>query len=311
MNATLLITGPAGGLGRHLLPVLRRQRGIRLVGLGRGPKPNLLLDEHCRCDLSDADAVRRAVHRVQPDLVFHLAGVNAFASPSELERINVHGFAHLTAALRETDRPIRLVTLGSAAEIGLAGAAHSPVGESVVCSPETPYGISKARITAMALAEPAESPLEIVVARPFNLLGPGLDRRLAFGAFAEQIVQVQRGNAQAIRCGRLDTRRDFIDVRDAVRALAMLAESGQAGQIYHICAGRSWSILELLETMLELAGVTSPLDSDPALCRAGDILDIYGDPSRLMKTTGWRPMVSLRQSLRDMLQSVSPLIRAA
>jgi nucleoside-diphosphate-sugar epimerase len=311
LTSTILITGVAGGIGRHLAPCLRRQRTGPLVGLGRGPIFQGSLDRYFPCDLTDVARVRDVVREIAPDLVFHLAALNSFAPVQDLERVNVGGFVNLTAALRGLGKPVRLVTVGSAAEIGSVGAARSPVAESVACLPESPYGRSKWRVTGLALGEPAGSPLEVLVARPFNLLGPGLDPHLAFGSFAEQFAAVARGQAHVVRCGRLDTRRDFIDVRDAVRALVLLSERGRRGELYHVCAGRSWSIGELLVKMMKLSGQRVPFEWDPLRSTAVDVQDIYGDPTRLHLATGWTPEIPPADSLADMLASVGFNRRAA
>lgn len=300
----ILITGVCGFTGHHLLARLRQAGPAAIVGLDT-VAASAACDgwSYVRCDLTDPADVERAVAVAQPDVVFHLAGRFHAESAEELRKTNVEGFRHLCEALRRQERttPIRLVTLGSAAEIGSAGAARLPVSEEVVCQPETDYGRSKLEATRLALAEPTEGPLQIVVARPFNLIGAGLAPGLSLGSFAGQVVAAARGEADAIRCGRLDTRRDYIDVRDAVEAFVRLAQQGRAGQIYNVAAGRSYSIGELLERMVLAAGVSVPIVVDLARVRSQDVMDIYGDIRKIRRETGWQPSVVIEQSLADLL----------
>ena len=286
----VLITGANGFTGRHLVARLAETSSASLIGLP--------------CDLTDPEAVLHVVERADPDVVYHLAGIFGSESPEEIQRVNVGGFVSLRDALRRQadrrGRPIRLLIIGSAAELGRAGAARLPVAEDACCQPETVYGRSKWEATRLALAEPCEGPLEIVVARPFNLVGPGLSPRLALGNFARQIADVTLGRASAIRCGPLDSRRDYLDVRDAVEAYRLLVERGRPGQLYHVCAGRSYAMGDLLHRMLALAGIRPEILSQPT-DRVGDLADIYGNLGKIAAECGWAPTIALDRSLADLV----------
>ena len=234
----------------------------------------------------------------QADVVFHLAGLNGMAAPADVE--------HLCRALRNGSgaRSIRMIAVGSAAELGLAASKTLPISEWSPCRPETAYGRSKLEVTRRALAEPHNSPLEIIVARTFNLVGAGLDARLALGSFSRQLAALANSgsNTGAIRCGPLAARRDYLDVRDAVEAYIALARRGVPGELYNVCAGRSHQIGELLNGLIRLAGVDASIDeSQPA--HAADVTAIHGDYRKLSRTTGWRPKTPLDSSLSALLAS--------
>jgi GDP-4-dehydro-6-deoxy-D-mannose reductase len=302
----ILITGVGGFGGRHLLARLRGEHPAAIIGLDTLPVEAVAPDDwtYLRCNLTDAAAVLQAVEQARPQIVFHLAGRFRASSAEQLRQVNVDGFRHLVTALRqaaERTRPIRMVSVGSAAEIGSAGIARLPVTEEVACQPDTDYGRSTFEATRLALAEPVDGPLEIIVARPFNLIGAGLDPALSLGSFAQQVAVAARGQLDSIRCGRLDTRRDYVDVHDAVEAMLALAFRGRPGQIYNVASGRSYAIGDLLERMIRLAGLSVPVVVDPARLRPDDIADIYGDPTKLSRETGWQPTVPIDQSLASLL----------
>lgn len=307
----VLITGVCGFSGRHLLERLRAEGKSRLAGLDLGRAPTIPVDGYFPCDLNDAQAVRDAVFEARPDVVYHLAGLIGFAPEEEMQRVNVGGFRSLVAALRQytqaSRRPVRLLVMGSAGELGSGGARQLPVTEDAPCLPETAYGRSKWEVTRLALAEPANSPVEMIVARPFNLVGPGLSELLALGRFVRQIAAVAVGRADAVRCGRLDTRRDYLDVRDAVNAYVLLAEQARPG-LYNVCAGRSYLLRDLLDELVQLSGREIPILEDSEGQRPGNLLDIYGDHGKLTREVGWEPLVPIPRSLADML---GPLLIAA
>jgi GDP-4-dehydro-6-deoxy-D-mannose reductase len=299
----VLITGVNGFTGRWLVAHLRSGPKLHVAGLGRSADTQLDLDSYAACDVRQAEPLTDAVARVRPEFVFHLAGCNAFFPAEEIEAVNVRGFEHLLGALTavKSGRPVRLLTIGSAAELGRQGAAQLPVNEEAPCQPESVYGQSKWAVTRRVLAGGHPAGVEVLVARTFNLAGPGLDRRLALGHFVAQIAAFERGEIDALRCGRLDTRRDYLDVRDAVAAYAAIIERGRPREIYNVCSGRSHSLREILETMLRLADVRATILADDAQSRPGDLTEIYGSLAKLEATTGWRPTTPLAQSLADML----------
>lgn len=296
----ILITGASGCTGQNLIPYLRRWPDLELFGIGRSPAIKTSLDGFLAVDLADAAAVTRAVSYIQPDLVFHLAALNSRAPDEQVWRINVEGSGHLLDALRDSAslrrEVIRVVVVGSAAEIGSSGAAQSPVAETVLCQPESAYGKSKFEMTRRCQRE--KSPyLEIVIARLFNLIGPGLGRDLALGNIAAQIREIRSGQRQQIECGSLAARRDFVDVRDAVGAYVTLAQRGNAGEIYNVCTGHSHRLRDLVQQML---GEREVEISERVESRPGDVPDIFGDPAKI-RQTGWKPEISISQSLRDMV----------
>lgn len=300
----ILITGASGFLGRHLVRALRaRHPGAALYGLSR----RMPDDPGCiplACDLSEASAVAAAVAEAAPDLVFHLASLGPGAAAAELERCDIAGFVALCQALREQaelrSTPVRMIIAGSSAELGPAGAAHLPAGEGAPCEPASAYGIAKLRISRLALVEPVEGPLRISVARLFNLAGPGMDPRLSLGGFARRVLAVRRGEMDALECGPLDSRRDYVDARDAAAALLLIAEKGRAGELYHVASGESHRMSDLLDILVRLSGGPVPVRIDPARRSPGDIPDIRGDSTKLRRDTGWEPRIGIEQSLADL-----------
>jgi nucleoside-diphosphate-sugar epimerase len=312
----VLITGVNGFTGRHLAATLGRDPGLVVLGTGRRGRPAVPVAGYRPCDLTDRGQVGRLVVWAQPDLVYHLAAAWGDAAAPELEAVNVAGFGLLRDQLRKfaAVRRVRLLVIGSAAELGPVAPEQLPVDEFFTCRPVTPYGVSKHAVVQAALAEPAESGLEIVVARPFNLLGAGLDRRLAPGAFAAAVRAVARGETDTIRTGWLDARRDYLDVADAVAAYRLLADRAAPGTLAHVCSGSSLRLGDILAELMAIAGVNASVHAAPQP-RPHDIVDIRGSHARLTALTGWQPRVPLERSLAA-LAAAAPaadghLLRAA
>ena len=107
--------------------------------------------------------------------------------------------------------------------------------------------------------------------------------------------------AGVIYVGNLTARRDFTDVRDVVRAYRLLMEHGQLGEVYHVASGRGISIQKVLDTLLSLSTAVIQVEQDSTRMRAQDIPVLVGDATRLRETTGWEPIIPLRQTLQEIL----------
>jgi GDP-4-dehydro-6-deoxy-D-mannose reductase len=300
-----LITGVNGFSGGYLVERLRRAPGWEIFGLDTLSGTTERLDGYFPCDLTDSSAVAEAVRHARPDVVFHLAGLIGPQSAECLWQVNVGGFRALCEALRsggrQTAAPVRMLAIGSAAEIGAVEPGRLPVTEEASCQPTGAYGRSKLEATRLALAEPADGPLAITVARVFNLVGPGLSPQLALGSFARQIAQIVHGRAQSVRCGPLDARRDYVDVRDAVEAYVELVERGRNRQIYNVCSGHSHAMRDLLQTMIQWSGMPVDVIADAPASASGHLPDIYGDGTKTASEIGWMPRIPIQRSLADLL----------
>lgn len=294
----ILITGVNGFTGRHLAAALSHEPTAIVCGTGRRAACRLPCAHYRPCDVTDMVAVQELVAWAAPDIVYHLAGCQADAAPDDFMRVNVGGFEHLRDALRPltTQKPVRMLVVGSAAEIGQVPAGILPIDESVVCQPTSPYGQSKHALVQAALAEPAGSGLEIVVARPFNLIGAGVSRSLAPGRFATAVRAVAKGEADTIVCRWLGGRRDYLDIRDAVEAYQVLVAHAPPGTLANVCSGHSVRTGDLLERLMTIAGVTAKVIAEDHP-RPHDIADIRGSHALLTALTGWQPQVPLEESI--------------
>ncbi|WP_165251426.1 NAD-dependent epimerase/dehydratase family protein [Paludisphaera soli] len=308
--ATWLITGAGGWLGGCVLDALARASDAedRIVVIGRKRPDALCGALFVAADLTDPDGLTRTVRDVSPDYVVHAAGKTPPAADEEMYETNFWGTDRLLNALRSLNRTVRVVVAGSAAEVGTVAAADLPVVEDHPCRPMTAYGRSKMMATASALA--GRGPLEVVVGRVFNPIGPGMPESQAFGRFAAQLAAPDV-DPITVRAGRLDARRDFVDVRDAAQALVDLALRGTPRRVYNIGSGRSRTIQEGLDLLIRLSGRATRVAFDPEAARRAGPDDSRACIDRIVGETGWRPSTSFDRSMMDLWAAASGLGRAA
>ncbi len=290
-----LVTGGTGFLGSHLVGELV-QSGFDVHAVGRSGG-----------DVTDPQAMRKLVAGARPTHVFHLAGIRE-GPLDELLRVNVCGTVNLLEAVAEEAPAARVVVVGSAAEYGET--TREPVDENHPLQPRTDYGIAKAAQELAAGAIGARRGVEVIRLRLFNILGPGEPTSFVASAVAGRIGAIQAGTASPpLRTGDLSTRRDFVDVRDAVRALRLAAARGEAGAVYNVCSGKATPIRTLVEELLALADLEVSIES-AAEPRALNVRGYAGSAERLRTATGWAPQLSLADSLADVLTAHNGRIAA-
>lgn len=295
----VLVTGGSGFVGRRLVAALR-ERGDDVLSAA----PSQGNDEHIPLDLTDAENVRAVVEMARPELVFHLAAQTfvpaSIEDPLTTYRVNVDGTAYLLEAFRDI-KP-RLVFASSAEVYGQRPQADMPLRETLPLNPSNPYAASKAAGEALVLGWHHAYGIDAVISRAFNHIGAGQDSRFAVAAFAQRLARIASGQERVLTVGNVESERDFLDVRDVVAAYIALAERGAAGEVYNVCSGQAVKMREVLRRLVNIAGVAVEIREDPELMRGAEVMRSVGDPSKLKRTTGWSPRISLADSLREVYE---------
>jgi GDP-4-dehydro-6-deoxy-D-mannose reductase len=302
----VLVTGASGFIGRYAcetLPALLP--GATVVRAGRRVSPEV----DVAVDLLDAQSVAALVGAAQPDVVLHLAGVAAPAAvrddPARAFAVNAGATATLAEMVRGAHPNAHFILAGS----GLAYGAtffdeHAPVRESAPLRPRDPYAATKAA-AEIALQPAAEAGLRATVLRFFNIVGPGQSATYALPKFAAQIAAIEAGRmAPEVRTSRLDEGRDFVDVRDAVRAIAAVIScraDAPGVDVFNVARGQSRIMSEALRDMIALAKVPVTIGEHKDEGPAGRALVAAGDPGALKAATGWEAVTPWETTLRDML----------
>jgi GDP-4-dehydro-6-deoxy-D-mannose reductase len=292
------LTGVSGFVGSHLATYLSG-KGWTVSGYDLRP-PRVECDFYLG-DLSNVSAMEAALRKSAPDIIFHLAGILKSESYETHYKAHVFGTISLLDALALSGKSPKVVIVSSSAVYG-PGAGRRPLTEAFDLRPQTHYALSKAAQEMVAQRYWHVYGFPVICVRTFNLLGPGLSPEMACSAFARQIAMAEHsGRAAVISTGDLSAKRDFLDVRDAVCAYAMIAEHGQPGEVYNVCSGRAVAVSQCLDILLRQARVPVEAVLDPAKVQKNDVPIQVGSAKKLKQLMGWEPMVSLEQSLMDLL----------
>jgi GDP-4-dehydro-6-deoxy-D-mannose reductase len=308
----LLITGADGFVGRWLTREALYQGWQATVVIGPGgthPSAWLTPAEagavyHLDADFTVAEDIRR-VAQVPTDAIVHLAamasGAAARLDPDGAMQINAIGSVTLIHQLHEAGQHpgVLFVSTGE-----VYGAGHDgPVAEDTPLHPVSPYAVSK-QVAEGAVSDLGQAAgIPVIVARPFTHTGPGQSPSFVLPGLARRLHDAKQRGQPEVAVGNLAPVRDFLDVRDVVKAYLLLLEHGVAGQAYNVSSGVGQRLSDCFATLARLVGVDAVPVTDAALVRPADIPVLIGDPSRLHAATGWMPQIPFEQTLQDLVDA--------
>jgi len=305
----VLITGASGFAGTWLCRQCA-EAGDEVVALSRrGTVPDGC-GQGVAVDMRDGDAMREAVRAAAPELVYHLASLTSvgrsWEAPAQTLGDNDAITVGMLEALRHVAGGAPVVWVSSCEIYG--NPEVLPATEDLAARPANPYAVSKMSGEMLVQVYAGAYGLEIVRARPFSHSGPGQLPIFLLSSLASQAAEGRRTGVSKLKIvtGNPDTRRDFTDVRDVVRAYRLLAQAlisgkpGASGGVFNVSTGRSVSAGDQVSLLGELlAPIEVEHRIDPARVRASEVMDLRGDPARLRALTGWEPKIPLRQTMTD------------
>jgi GDP-4-dehydro-6-deoxy-D-mannose reductase len=309
-----LITGIAGFTGVHLAEYLLSQDrdnvdlcGIDISGnFTKNAKTIFGRVKVLNYDVLDEEEMKRAIREIKPDRVFHLAGLtfdpDSRESPKKFYATNVLGTVNLLEAIRESRINPLIHIPCSGGEYGLILENENPVTETNPFRPISPYAISKLAQDMIGYQYYKNYGLGIIRTRAFNITGPGERKDFVCSNFAWQIAMIEKDKQEpTIYVGNLEAKRDFVDVRDAVRAYWLALTRGIPGEVYNVCSGKAYSMGEILGILLKMTKEKITVRKDPKRMRPSDIPLQVGSFERLHKQTGWKPIIAIEETLEDLL----------
>jgi GDP-4-dehydro-6-deoxy-D-mannose reductase len=252
-----------------------------------------------KLDLSKIETILAALDKVKPQIIINSAGV---VENSEKAKLNVEFTKNLLEAIAKRGlKPIKIIICGSAAEYGQVDPSNLPVKEVTPLNAANDYGRGKLEEVKLALEYKQKHGLPIVIARIFNPIGAGMHQRMIIPGILRQVLAIKNGTADSIEVSRIDSKRDYTNVKDVAQAIRAIALGRTNYDIYNIGSGRSTSNQELIDMVLG----NFNLDKSPRIVEFMDGPEppqaSRADISRIKADLGWSPKYTIEESVREIV----------
>lgn len=321
---TVLIIGAAGFVGSYLIKHCKDDCGWNVYATKMAFE-NFSYDgvKVYDLDILNRDSIVTLLDSLRPDYIFHLAAQSSVAAswrnPGLTIDVNIKGSVNVLDAVRavrdadaaECDQPHpepwhvyhpRVLLIGSGEEYGHIRPEETPLPETNALRPGNIYAATKACQNMIGSIYAKAYDLDIMMVRAFNHVGPNQAPMFVVADFCKQVADIEAGLQEpVIRVGNLSAKREFTDVRDVVRAYALLVQKGEPGETYNVGSGHAVAIEDILHQILSLSEKEITVEVDPKKLRPVDVPIIEADTSKLQDTTGWKKTIDLAQTLQETL----------
>lgn len=297
----VLILGVCGFTGRHFQDYILNNhldRNFSFIGADRIIEKRIGI-EYREIDLLEGENIEKLVREARPDYIMNFSGIFNSSYYSNILEANAGLSFRIFDTVAKHDMTVKNILLvGSAAEYGMNSSL--PLKEDSHLCPVSLYGLSKVIQTQYALYYHQNFKINVNVARTFNIIGDGMSTMLSISSFLKQIREAVDGST--IYVGNLNTKRDYLDISDVVDAYWKILNVGGCGRIYNVCRGKSDLIQDILDYMIKKSGKKIHVVVKDDYVKKNDILDSYGDNTRIVKDTGWSCQTDLYKAIDKMFQ---------
>lgn len=251
--------------------------------------------------------VLEAVRDIQPDCIFHLAAVSnvrySWEKKKETLETNLMGTLYLFEAVRKFTPKARVLFVSSSDVYGVLTPQEGTLREEHSLHAVNPYAFTKISGEMMSLFYAQIEKMDVVIARSFPHTGPGQNPAFVCSDWASQIARIEKGLGKpVIKTGNCKVRRDFMDVRDVVKAYTLLQQKGKSGEVYNVCSGRAVKLEKILDLLLSFSLKKIEIEVDRQRLRKAEIPLLVGDNRKIREATSWEPQIPLKQSLKELLE---------
>ena len=346
VKKTALITGITGQDGAYLAEFLL-DKGYTVHGVKRRSSSfntervdHLYTDPHEEGtrflmhfgDLTDATNLIRLVQETQPDEIYNLGAQShvqvSFETPEYTANSDALGTLRLLEAIRilNMEKSVRFYQASTSELYGNADV--SPQDETTPFRPRSPYGAAKLYAYWITVNYREAYGFHASNGILFNHEGPTRGETFVTRKISRAVSAIKLGFQEKMYVGNLNAKRDWGHARDYVEGMWMMLQQPEPDD-YVLATGENHSVREFIELGFEMVGRqiewkgegedekgVDPstgqvlVEVDPRYFRPTEIYDLCGNAGKAKDRLGWRPKISFRDLVREMVESDIESLRA-
>ena len=319
-NKVALITGITGQDGSYLAELLL-EKGYNVHGIVRRTShlvrsriDHLRRDEKIYGrqlflhygDLSDSATLSRIIGDVQPAELYHLAGQSHVGLSFEIPESTCEeaGMAalRLFEIVRSQRKPIRLYHASTSEIFG--NAYEIPQTDRTPLRPASPYGCAKAFATQLVRVYRESYGLFVCNGILYNHESPRRGENFVTRKIARAVARIARNLESELPLGNLESQRDWGHAQDYVQAMWLMLQHDTADD-YVVATGESHSVREFVEAAFDVVALPwqKYVKHDRTFDRPAEPTRLVGCAEKIHKLLGWKPRVTFRELVREMVEA--------
>jgi GDPmannose 4,6-dehydratase len=251
-------------------------------------------------------SIFHVISRHDFDECYHLAAqsfvAESFADGFSTMNTNISGTHHVLAALRELRPRCRFYFAGSSEMFGKV--EETPQNERTRFHPRSPYGISK--VAGFDLTRNYREAYGMFCASGilFNHESKRRGHEFVTRKISSTVARIKTGQANELRLGNLEARRDWGHARDYVRAMHLMLQQGSP-EDYVVATGETHTVREFCERAFAEVGLDyrEYVRIDERYLRPAEVDLLVGDSSKARRELGWQPTYTFAELIAEMVAS--------
>lgn len=313
----ILITGFSGFVARYFVEYLVNENiEAEVLGIDVNEPQNYIFKSEKVHILSKVvnllnyDQLCNICKEFSPEYVLHLAAFSSVSYswkyPQESFLNNTNIFLNLVEAIRHTNIKCRLLSVGSSEEYGNISEGEYAFAEKHILNPISPYAVARVSQEMLSRVYVEGYGMDIVLTRSFNHIGPGQNEKFVVPGFVKKVYDIYKSGEKSgiIETGDTSIIRDFLDVRDVVRAYFYLLLDGTRGEIYNVCSGKGVILSDIIKMVADYYRINIETKVNNEYIRPNENKVIIGNNLKIRNDIGWKPWISLQTSIYDICYSM-------
>ena len=316
MSKVALITGINGQDGSYLAELLL-DKGYEVHGIlkrnsvaenqtARIKVYDQIKDNLTYADMTDLASLNRVLSKVQPDEIYNLAAQShvriSFDQPVYTANTVAIGTLNLLEATLSMCKNAKIYQASSSEMFGNSIDKDRFQRETTPMNPVSPYGCAK--VFGYNITRNYRNSYGMYVSNGilFNHESPRRGTNFVTNKVVKEAVKIFYGQSTELRLGNLEATRDWGHAKDYVEAMWRMLQLEEPNDF--VCAtGVSHSVKELCEYVFTKLGLNYEdyVKLDMKFLRPEELTDLKGDPTKLMKATGWKPTYTFETMLDEMI----------